>query len=315
WHPVSRLHFAMGVMSYLSSPLWLMFLLLTGLEAYNQIRAVPDYFFRNHLGPVWPVSFTVEMKVVLIFTLAMLFLPKLMALILIVLDGERRRAFGGIFRATVSALLESVFSILVAPVLMLFQTKFVWAILLRRTIGWPAQQRADHSTGFREAASMHGVQTLLAIAAGVISYIYIPDYFGWFVPVLSGVVLSIPVSMLSSSVHLGHITRRLRLFMTPEELQRPEVLVEFDKAMAVVPSNPMNAHNALREPHAHALHLALLPTEEVLSRRQMHYAQSLLYKTMEEGLPSLSTVERRELFSRANTLRELHDWAWGTSAE
>jgi membrane glycosyltransferase len=182
WHPVSRLHFAMGVMSYLSSPLWALFLLLTGLGAYNQLQAVPDYFSRNHLGPLWPVSFTVEMKVVLIFTLAMLFLPKLMALILIVLDGSRRRAFGGIFRASVSALLESLFSILVAPVLMLFQTKFVWAILLRRTIGWPIQQRGDRSTSFREAVSMHGVQTLIGLAAGVVAYIYIPDYFWWFLP-------------------------------------------------------------------------------------------------------------------------------------
>ncbi|MEZ5502478.1 MAG: glucans biosynthesis glucosyltransferase MdoH [Halioglobus sp.] len=100
WHPVSRLHFAMGVMSYLSSPLWMIFLLVTGLEAYYQTQAIPDYFFRNHFGPVWPVSFTVEMKVVLMFTLAMLFLPKVMALILILIDPAQRRAFGGIFHAT-----------------------------------------------------------------------------------------------------------------------------------------------------------------------------------------------------------------------
>jgi membrane glycosyltransferase len=310
WHPVSRLHFAMGVMSYLSSPLWMLFLLLTSLEAYYQAQAVPDYFFRNHLGPVWPVSFTVEMKVVLIFTLAMLFLPKLMSLLLIVLDRTQRRAFGGIFRASCSALLETLFSILVAPVLMLFQTKFVWAILLRRTIGWPAQQRADHSTTFREAASMHGVQTVLGIAAAVVSYVYIPQYFWWFVPVLSGVVLSIPLSMVSSSVRLGHIARDMGLFVTPEERQRPEVLVEFDKAMAVIPSNPIDVTDALREPHTQALHLALLPSEELPSRRQQNYAQGLMYKTMEEGLPALSTAEQRELFSRAHSLRELHDWVW-----
>lgn len=315
WHPVSRLHFAMGVMSYLSSPLWLIFLLLTGLEAYVQSQDVPDYFFGNHLGPVWPTSFTVELKVVFFFTLAMLFLPKLMSLLLIVLDKTQRRAFGGIFRAAVSALLETLFSILVAPVLMLFQTKFVWAILLRRTIGWPSQQRADHSTSIREAVSMHGVQTLLGVAAGVLSYIYLPDYFWWFVPVLSGVLLSIPLSMLSSSVHLGHITRDLGLFMTPEERKRPEVLLEFDQAMAAVQSRPVSAHDALHEPHSQALHLALLPPDELFSRRQQHYAQGLMYKAMEEGLHSLSTAEKRELFSRADSLRELHDWVWSTAAE
>ena len=315
WHPVSRLHFAMGVMSYLSSPLWALFLLLTGVDAYNRLQAVPDYFFRDHLGPVWPISFTVEMKVVLIVTLAMLFLPKLMALLLIVLDSTRRRAFGGILRASLSALLETLFSILVAPVLMLFQTKFVWAILLRRTIGWPIQERGDHSTSFREAVSMHGVQTLIGLAAGVLAYIYVPDYFGWFVPVVGGVLLSIPVSMLSSSVHLGRITRSLGLFMTPEERQRPEVLLEFDKAMAAVRANPIGVRDALREPSAQALHLTLLPPEELLSRRQKHYAQGLMYKAMEDGLHSLSTAEARELFSRAESLHELHDWVWSSAAE
>ncbi len=315
WHPVSRLHFAMGVMSYLSSPLWLMFLLLTGFEAYVQSQDIPDYFFGNHLGPVWPASFTVEMRVVLFFTLAMLFLPKLMSLLLILLDKTQRRAFGGFFRATSSALLETVFSILVAPVLMLFQTKFVWAILLRRTIGWPSQQRADHSTSLGEAVSMHGVQTLLGIAAGIVSYTYIPEYFGWFVPVLCGVLLSIPLSMLSSSVHLGRIARGLGLFITPEERRRPEVLLEFDKAMAAVQSGSVSAHNALHEPHAQALHLALLPPDELLSRRQLHYSQGLMYKAMEEGLHSLTTSEKRELFSRADSLRELQDWVWSTSAD
>ena len=82
-HPVSRLHFVMGVMSYLSSPLWMLFLIVTGIDAYIQAQAIPVYFFSDHIEPVWPVSFTVEMKIVLIFTLAMLFLPKLMSLIVI----------------------------------------------------------------------------------------------------------------------------------------------------------------------------------------------------------------------------------------
>ena len=162
---------------------------------------------------------------------------------------------------------------------------------------------------------MHGVQTLIGLAAGVVAYIYIPNYFWWFVPVVGGVLLSIPLSMLSSSVHLGHVTRGMGLFLTPEERQRPEVLVEFDKAMAAVHANPVIACNALREPSAQALHLALLPPEEVLSRRQLHYAQGLMYKVMEEGLHSLGTAEQRALFSRSESLRELHDWVWSTPPE
>jgi membrane glycosyltransferase len=313
-HPVSRLHFAMGVMSYLSSPLWMLFLIVTGIEAYIQTQAIPVYFFSDRIEPVWPVSFKVEMNIVLIFTLAMLFLPKLMALIVIGSSRTKRRAFGGIIRPFISALLETLFSILVAPILMLYQTKFVWAILFRRTIGWPAQQRGDHRTHFGEAVSAHGAQTLIGLAAGLISYYYVPDYFWWLSPVLCGAVLSIPISMLSSSSRLGRVARYLGLFMIPEERQRPAVLEYFNTAMVESTRHTSSACDALRTPYAHALHIALLPNE-VLSRRQLHYLQGLLYKVMEEGLASLNTAELHDLFSHVSSLRELHGWIWGMESD
>ena len=312
-HPASRLHFSMGVMSYLSSPLWIIFLIVAGIDAYIQAQAIPVYFFSGRIEPVWPVSFKVEMSIVLIFTLAMLFLPKIMALIVIASSPTRWRAFGGIVRPTISALLETVFSILVAPILMLYQTKFVWAILFRRTIGWPTQQRGDHRTHFNEAVSAHGVQTLIGLAAGLISYFYVPDYFWWLSPVLCGVLLSIPISMLSSSSQLGRIARYMGLFTIPEEQQRPEVLEYFNTAMIDASQRAINDCDAIRSPYAHALHIALLPNE-VLSRRQLHYLQGLLFKVMEEGTASLSTNELHDLFSHAASLRELHSWIWSTDS-
>ncbi len=312
-HPASRLHFAMGVMSYLSSPLWMLFLLVAGIDAYVQAQAIPVYFFSDRIEPVWPVSFKVEMNIVLMFTLAMLFLPKLMALIVIAASRTQRRGFGGIVRATISALLESVFSILVAPILMLYQSRFVWAILFRRTIGWPSQQRGDHRTHFGEAVSAHRMHTLIGLTAGLLSYFYVPDFFWWLSPVLCGAVLSIPLSMLTSISQLGRLARKLGLFMTPEEQQRPEVLDYFNTAMIDTSQRASNACDALRSPYAHALHTALLPNE-VLSRRQLHYLQGLLYKVMEEDLESLSTDELHDLFSHAASLRELHGWIWSTGS-
>ena len=312
-HPVSRLHFAMGVMSYLSSPLWMLFILLTGVDAYIQAQTIPVYFFSNRIEPVWPASFTIELKIVLIFTLAMLFLPKLMALIVIASSRTQRRSFGGIVRASISAVLETLFSILLAPVLMLFQTRFIWAILMRRTVGWPAQERHDHRTRFSEAVAAHGVQTLIGLAAGLISYFYVPDYFWWFSPVVCGVLLSVPLSMISSSSQLGRITQNIGLFITPAEQQSVEVLDAFKTALADTSARATNTCNALLSPYAHALHMALLPNE-ILNRRQLHYLQGLLYKVMDEGLESLSTHEARDLFSQEPSLRELHYWLWSTQS-
>jgi membrane glycosyltransferase len=80
FNALSRLHFSMGVMSYAASPLWLLFLIATGVEAYLQTQQELVYFFGENWIPVWPVSFAVEMTTVLLVTLTMLFLPKLLAL-------------------------------------------------------------------------------------------------------------------------------------------------------------------------------------------------------------------------------------------
>ena len=54
-HPLSRLHLFMGVMSYLASPLWLLFLLSGMALALHAYLVPPDYFLdRWSLFPDWP---------------------------------------------------------------------------------------------------------------------------------------------------------------------------------------------------------------------------------------------------------------------
>ena len=58
-------------------------------------------------------------------TLGLLFLPKLMGLLLALIDGPRRRSLGGGLRLLASAVLETLLSALVAPMMMLLHTGFV----------------------------------------------------------------------------------------------------------------------------------------------------------------------------------------------
>lgn len=55
-HPVSRIHFTMGIMSYLSSPLWFLFLLFgLGIALWREFFP-PEYFSDTKtLFPSWPV--------------------------------------------------------------------------------------------------------------------------------------------------------------------------------------------------------------------------------------------------------------------
>jgi membrane glycosyltransferase len=315
---LSRIHFTMGVMSYLASPLWLLFLIATGIEAYFRSLTVPVYFFGDNVLPVWPASYAVEMATVLWVTLALLFLPKLLSLLLLAFDPVLARRFGGLPRAALSVLIESFFSVLLAPVLMLFQSKFVAAILLRTTVGWPTQERGDHQTGLAEAVGAHGVHTLIAAVAGVATYVYVPDFFWWFTPVLTGLALSIPVSMITSRTSLGQLARRAGLFLTPEESSEPRVLklLEDNLAQQLASTHSGGAGSdrdvwsqTVVNPCPYALHASLLP-DETPSRRRRHALEGLIFKLQDEGPDSLTSQEKRTLISHRDGLYELHTLLW-----
>ena len=215
-------------------------------------------------------------------------------------------------------ILETLFSVLTAPVLMLFQTKFVLAILMRRAVGWPPQQRGDHMTSFKEAALAHGGHTLIGIVTGVLSYWYVPAFFWWFTPVLAGLILSIPVSMLSSSIALGRRARQLDLFLTPEETDPPAVLRYLEENLQddepVLPVLRETPHSrfvqALTDPYVNALHLSLLPEREPPGKRRRHYLEGLIHQLEEEGPDSLSAAQKRDLIADPDTLRQLHALFW-----
>jgi membrane glycosyltransferase len=311
---LSRLYFLMGIMSYLSSPLWLLFLVLTGFEAYVQSQTMPVYFFGDNIFPVWPESYAVEMTTVLLVTLAMLFLPKGWSLLLLLTRPKTFRHYGGIPRAVLSVFLESLFSVLTAPVLMLYQSKFVFSILARRSVGWPPQNRDDHRLSLREAARAHGGHTLVGLGAGWVSFQYVPDFFLWLIPVLAGLVLSIPVSMLSSSVRLGGLMRRLGIFLTPEEYRAPRLIELLRENLARMEAAEEAVEHPgeqryVADPAACSLHLALLPHRPV-NKRHRHQLRALVYQLVEEGPENLSAADKRALISDPEILARLHILAW-----
>ncbi|MEY2700702.1 MAG: hypothetical protein RIQ52_1457 [Pseudomonadota bacterium] len=309
---MSRLHFMMGIMSYLSSPLWLFFLIVTGVEAYVQSQTMPVYFFGNNIFPVWPESYTVEMTTVLMVTLGMLFLPKFWALVL--LFTRKRPAihqYGGSLRVIASVILESLFSILTAPILMLYQTNFVLSILLRRSVGWSTQNRDDHRLRFREAAWEHGGHTLLGLLAAAGTYYFVPSFFWWFTPVLLGLIMAIPTSMLSSSAYLGQLTKKAGIFLTPEEHQKPGVIALMEKHERLLnkENSASGVYAAVLQPGACALHAAMLP-QRTLRKRQRHQLNALLYQLIEEGPENISAADKRLLIGSPEILIHLHTLAW-----
>ena len=81
-HPISRLHLLTGIGSYITAPLWLLFL-LCGILIAVQARFVPPNYFPagRSLFPQWPVIDPVRAMWMFVGTMALLLIPKLLGAI------------------------------------------------------------------------------------------------------------------------------------------------------------------------------------------------------------------------------------------
>ncbi|MGH8519529.1 MAG: glucans biosynthesis glucosyltransferase MdoH, partial [Panacagrimonas sp.] len=203
-HPAHRAVFMTGVMAYLSAPLWFLFLVCSTALLGISVLSEPVYFVEPYqLFPLWP-EWHPEWAIRLFgATATLLFLPKLLAALLVLFRPSELRGFGGPLRLLASVGLETVFSALLAPIRMMFHTKFVLGALLGWKLVWKSPPRGDNETTWREALEKHGMGTLLGLvwAGGV--YWLQPQFLWWLLPVVGSLVLAIPASVWSSRVRLG----------------------------------------------------------------------------------------------------------------
>lgn len=222
-HPAHRAVFITGVMAYLSAPLWFLSLALsTALLAVHTL-VEPTYFTQPYqLFPIWP-QWHPEWAIGLFgATALLLFLPKVLALLLLLAKGSRD--YGGPWRLGLSTFLEALFSALLAPTRMLFHTRFVLFALVGWSVQWQSPPRSDSATSWAMALRRHSFDSLLGLlwAAGV--YWLNPSFLWWLLPVAGAMVISIPLSVYSSRITLGRACQRQRLFLIPEETRTPRAL-------------------------------------------------------------------------------------------
>ena len=316
-----RALFLHGAMSYGSSLLWMLFLALSSAEAIVEAFRTPIYFPAGRaLFPEWPIWHPQWAFTLLATTAVVLFMPKLLSVLIILFKKGESKRFGGAFRLFASLLVEVLFSALLAPVRMLFHSKFVLITLLGRQVGWGPQQRSDLGTGWREALRFHGAGVLLALVWGTVLFVFNRSFFWWNTPILIPLVLSIPLSVWSSQASVGGFLRKMGLLLIPEETQRPEELRNLDRILSQEEGpSPLMAKKeegfvrAVVDPRVHALHLCLSSqngsmTQEITTRRRR-----LVEKAMSQGPGSLTAKEKRELLYDPDCFHELHQRVWEIS--
>ena len=328
FRPANRFHLLMGVMAYASSPLWLLFLALSTVHVFDLVAQPPVGGVLRAQDTTSIFGFMIEVPVALtlfFFTLLLLFLPKLVSVVLTLGNPEAVGRFGGRLRLVLSAVLETAASVLLAPVNMMFNAKFVLFTLLGQGVGWVTQQRGadDDGSDWREAIITHGGQTAFGVIWGLSSYIISPPFFWWLSPVLAGLVFSIPISIFLSKASFGRRAREFGVFLTPEETHPPYELKRLQQNLAecyrhLPPFEPLRANyglmQAVLDPYVNAMHVALLrqrrPSDEA-----REWFGLLRRRLIAEGPGKFTSKETMALLLDAESMIWLHRELWSSPSD
>jgi membrane glycosyltransferase len=222
---VSRQHLATGIFSYLASPIW-MAQLLVGIALVLQSHYVRPEYFTNEfqLLPAFPQTDPARALQLFGITMAVLLAPKLFGLVLAFADVRMRVSCGGGWRMALSALIEIVFSALMAPILMVSQTGAVIRILMGIDSGWNPQRRDDGSVPFATIAVGHLPHMLLGFMTLVAGLLIAPSLVAWMSPTIAGLLLAAVLIWGSGQLVAGVALRRAGLLLTPEETTPPAIV-------------------------------------------------------------------------------------------
>ncbi len=309
----SRIHLGVGIMSYLSSPLWLLMLGVGFALAVQSHLIRPEYFSRDfQLFPTWP-RFDVELMMALFwFSMAVLMIPKTLGLIRALLSSELRRGSGGFIGITASFVLETILSALYAPIMMLIQCRHVYEIFRGRDSGWKPQRRDSGITSWLDAWRFHRSHTELAAITAVVCWFLSPSLLAWVSPALLGLFLAVPLSRMSGSEKIGNALARCGLLRTPAEAAIPALVRRRQQLLreaAILPEDGL-AYLA-RHPQARAIQIGanLQRPADPRGKPDAHAftaAQKLKdARSLQEALGWLSPTERVEVAGDARMLEAL----------
>lgn len=202
----NRFTLLQGVMAYLASPLWLMLLFATIVAAALPQRPFIDQrlvAIGNHAA--WELMVGITLLLVL---------PRLLILARGAFSGENHR-FGGTVRTIASALAEIVLSTLLAPLMLLLQSRAVGQVLLGIDGGWPATRRNARWLDLADGWTHSWWIVAFGLSMLALTMAAAPHIVGWMLPAIVP-MMAAPLLISASSLDASRGVLA-HLFLTPEE--------------------------------------------------------------------------------------------------
>jgi membrane glycosyltransferase len=191
-----------AILLFAGAPLYLLFLLAAAMAAAT-----------DHTSP-FPGSAAMALAVA---WAGALYAPKLLGYAEVALSPEKRARYGGLARFAVGAVAEFAFTLLLDAVSTVAKTG---AMLRLSRAGWSPQNRDDRGVGWGEATRLLWPQTALGLV--VFSGFAIAGWAAvlWAAPLAGGLLLAIPLCVLTAQPHASRWLRTWQIAAIPEEVSR-----------------------------------------------------------------------------------------------
>ena len=209
---VSRFQLVFAMMMFAGSPAWIA-LLLVGTFVLATAPSAGTVIDADYGAPLLAVI------------LLMWFAAKALTVIDVLARPTLRRAYGGSLRFLASVAAETVFSLLMLPILWLCHTLFLAGLPFGRAIGWIGQRRDDHAIPWSAAFRQLWPHTVLGGTSLAVLAVLHPAALPYLLVLLAGgLALSIPFCVVTSWPPFGRALTRLGIGRLPEETVPPAPL-------------------------------------------------------------------------------------------
>jgi membrane glycosyltransferase len=214
--PVSRFQLLFAIQMYLGSPAWM---------AMTAIGIVVLAFSEAQGAQYVPVKAGVG---TLLFAIMMLmtFAPKIATIIDVLLTRSARRSYGGTLAFAFNIAVETLFMILLTPVIALTHTIFLTRLFVFRRGGvWNSQMRESHAVPWRLAWKRLWPQTIAGLVILGVVTLKAPNDIGFALLGTTGLILAIPFAVATASPLIGDLFARIGIGRIPEENEPPAALL------------------------------------------------------------------------------------------
>ncbi|MDR3497041.1 MAG: glucans biosynthesis glucosyltransferase MdoH [Ancalomicrobiaceae bacterium] len=217
--PLSRFQIAWAILLYFGSFGWMAFVVLAMLTVF-EVKPTSEPF---------PVGLGIAL---FIGMTVMSLMPKLAGIADALLSRREARRYGGWPKLLASAAVELLFSMLISPAVAFRVAIFMLGLPFGRTATWDGQKRDAERLSWRTALVGLWPQMLFAILMiAVLGPLAI-----WGLPMVLGLLLAIPLAVVTAEPAVGDWCRTAGLCVVPEEVEMPEDVAE---AIGWRPATPL----------------------------------------------------------------------------